>query len=58
MKETVEEIERELVGQSHRIVFADAPGRRCRRAVNPRCKNARNVETNNTQYETSKIHTH
>lgn len=34
-KEEIKEIERELADQSHRIAFAEAPERKCRRAVNP-----------------------
>ena len=46
------EVERELADQSHRIVFATAPERKCRRAVNPKHTYPRNI-VKNKKYETS-----
>ena len=51
-RKEIEEIENELADQSHRIVFATAPERKCRRTVNPKHTYPRNI-VKNKKYETS-----
>lgn len=51
-RQEIEDIERELADQSHRIVFGTAPERKCRRTVNPKHTYPRNI-VKCKKYETS-----